>query len=225
MSGSAALTGQETIGVTSAGGVAETVTLNQIAALVALQVAINLGTIVDQATSQISTNSGSGLDLSSATVTPGNATTKATLASLIAGLLPLAGGTMSGALKLAQLPVEAADATNKAYVDNAVASGSGSSSSDEAIVAAAQAAASAATSAAATAATAATTAIANARGTPGGLVALDSTGAVVIEGTSVFAFQNGLLIFKTTFQTTDPGVSGALWNNGNYLGISTGAST
>lgn len=121
MSGSTALTGQETIGIITAAGVAETVTLNQIAALIALQVAINLETIVNQATAQISDVSGAGIDLSAATVTPGNVGTKASLASLIAGLVPLGGATMSGVLKLSGLPVEPADATNKGYVDNAVA--------------------------------------------------------------------------------------------------------
>ncbi|MBS0558418.1 MAG: hypothetical protein JSR21_00005, partial [Proteobacteria bacterium] len=58
-----------------------------------------------------------GLDVSQMNVTPTGASTPDTLADLIAGALPLAGGTMRGALALAADPSVPLQAATKQYVD------------------------------------------------------------------------------------------------------------
>ena len=60
---------------------------------------------------------GSNIDLSQALVTPNGAGAGQTLGLLTASMLPLAGGTLTGNLSLAGAPQVAAQAANKAYVD------------------------------------------------------------------------------------------------------------
>jgi LysM repeat protein len=60
------------------------------------------------------------IDVSQALVTPTGAAAGETLASLAANMLPLAGGTLTGVLALAAAPASAAQAANKAYVDQQV---------------------------------------------------------------------------------------------------------
>ena len=60
-----------------------------------------------------------GIDASSMIVTPTGASAPATLASLIAGALPIAGGTMTGALALSRNPSSPMQAATKQYVDSA----------------------------------------------------------------------------------------------------------
>jgi hypothetical protein len=62
------------------------------------------------------------IDLTQALVTPAGATNSQTLGQLSANMLPLSGGTMTGALTLSNTPTGAAQAANKGYVDQQIAS-------------------------------------------------------------------------------------------------------
>ena len=61
------------------------------------------------------------VNLSQALVTPTGATTSRTLAQITASLLPLSGGTMTGALTLAGTPSAPLQASSKGYVDQQLA--------------------------------------------------------------------------------------------------------
>jgi Pectate lyase superfamily protein len=62
------------------------------------------------------------INLSLALVTPAGTATSQTLGRLAASMLPLSGGTLTGALVLAGIPTGSAQAANKAYVDQQMSS-------------------------------------------------------------------------------------------------------
>ncbi|KXV20660.1 hypothetical protein [Gluconobacter japonicus] len=57
----------------------------------------------------------------------------------------------------------------------------------------------------------------------GGVAALSSDLGLMLNGVEVMgASADGHLLIKVDLPTTDPGISGALWNNGQYVMVSAG---
>jgi len=135
------------------------------------------------------------------------------------GAVPTVGGAVSGPISWSGTPSSADHLTPKSYVDAQVATVTGAVGSS---AAQAVAAATDAQNAALGAANSATTAINAQKGSAGGVVPLSSSGAMMLGGVEFMGVSSGIPILVIDLPTTDPSVSGAMFNNGGYVMVSAG---
>ncbi|MCG0994704.1 hypothetical protein [Acetobacter indonesiensis] len=133
------------------------------------------------------------------------------------GAVDKTGDTLTGLLACALTPSDPAHLTNKAYVDKLGGQVQGTVST---LVTQAQNAATQASQAASGAAGAAATLLNTQKGTPNGLAALSASGNLLLGGLECLGVRNGHVLMALELPTTDPGVTGAWWNNGGYICIS-----
>lgn len=67
--------------------------------------------------------------------------------------------------------------------------------------------------------------LSNARDQPNGVVAINDQHQVVVNGVPILQVVDGHLLFIFPFETTDPKVANAVWNNGGTMYISRGPTT